>query len=175
MSTKSLVCLIALITLQLSPCLGEYQTFPIWHYNASLDFGGKNVTVETRPITSDLYSTMRSILFRGSSAGDWGSIYLLDSRQPAYSVPMEDTLRSLMISSCKAVRINPGSIGNISGLIAKADARVEHGFGQTCYGGIVQLTSPGPQENTFFVVIGHFTDESLNEAFVKTANIYYTG
>lgn len=175
MSTKALLCLIALITLQLSPCLGEYQTFPIWHYNASLDLGSKNTTVETRPVTSDDYGTVHSLFFRGSSAADWGSIYLIDSRNPSYSVPMEDTLRSLMMPSCKAIRINPGDIGSQRGLVAIGEARVEHGFGQNCYGGIVQLASLGANENTFFVVIGHFTNESLNQRFVKTANINYSG
>lgn len=175
MMAKAIISLFALIMLSACPCMGEYQNFTIWHYNASLDFGGKNVTAETLPVTSNLYSMMYSMRFKGSSDGDWGAIYLLDSRQPNYSVPMEDTLRSYMISSCKAIRIDPGNVGDIKGMIAKGEARVEHGFGQACYGGVVWLPSHGINEHTFFMVIGHFTDESLNENFVKTAKINYTG
>ncbi len=164
-----------MITLFICPCMGEYQSFPIWHYNASLDLGGKNVTVEANPPSSDLYSITYSALLRGNSSSDWGAIYLLDSRKPTYSTPSEDTLRSSMIRSCKAIRIDPGNVGGIKGLIAKGEARVEHGFGQKCYGGIIQLAPHGSNEHTFFMVIGHFKDESLNERLVKTAKIEYVG
>ena len=175
MSAKALVYLIVLITLSICVCQGGYRTFPIWHYNASLDFDGKNLTVETQPAVMNTDSVTNSIFFRGSSTADWGAIYILDTRESDYSVPSEDTLRSLMMPSCKAISINPGNIDGRSGLIAKAEARVEHGFGQNCYGGIIQVTPPGPNELTLFAIIGHFTNESFNEHFVKTAKISYSG
>ncbi len=164
----------ALIMLLAFPCQGAYSIIPIWHYNVSLDFGGKNVTVEQRPAASDINSITRSIFFRGNSTADWGAIYLVNIREPS-NIILEDKLRSMLMPSCKRVQINPGTISGISGFIATADARVEHGFGQRCYGGIVRLAPLGSGELSFFVVIGHFTDESLNAQLVKTARIEYSG
>lgn len=163
----------ALIMLLIFPCQGEYSNISIWHYNAYLDFGGKNVIVEQMPTTSDINSIRHSITFRGDSAADWGAIYLFNFREPLSTV-MEEMLRQLMMPSCKAIRVNSGSIGGASGLIATADARVEHGFGQRCYGGIEVLKSLGTGETNIFAVIGHFTNESLNKQFVKTAMIEYS-
>lgn len=173
MSIKALVGLMALITLLAFPCQGEYSTVSISHYKVSLDFGDKNVTTEQMPTVSDINSIRRAVSFHGDSAADWGTIYLFNYREGTGMV-MEEMLRQLMMPSCKAIRINGGNIGGMGGLIATADARVEHGFGQRCYGGIMELTPMGTGETNIFAVIGHFTNESLNKPFVKNARIVYS-
>ncbi|MBN1236284.1 MAG: hypothetical protein JW999_09600 [Methanotrichaceae archaeon] len=54
-------------------------------------------------------------------------------------------------------------------MVAKANARVKHGFGQRCYGGAAQISSAG--ETRIFAIIAHFQNETLNEHLVRTAII----
>jgi hypothetical protein len=39
------IAVTALVMLLMAPAFGEYQIVPLWNYNISLDFGGKNVTI----------------------------------------------------------------------------------------------------------------------------------
>jgi hypothetical protein len=173
MSFKSLMALVALSIILLIPsALGEYQVFTLWHHNISLDFGEKNITVEPQATTSDINSITRSMIFRGDSADDWGEVYLMNNREPV-SVVLEDRLRRMMMSTTKAIEVDPGTFAGVSGLIAAGDARVEHGFGQRCYGASAIISPPGTGESATLTLIAHFKNESLNEYLVRTARVEY--
>lgn len=174
MSFKALTAVMALSIILLIPsALGEYQVFTLWHHNVSLDFGDKNITVEPQPTTSDINSIMRSMVFRGDSADDWGAAYLLSTRDTV-PVILEDRLRRIMMPTAKAVEVNPGLVAGASGLIAEGDARVEHGFGQRCYGASAIISPPGAGEIVTLTLIGHFKNESLNEHLIRTARVEYS-
>ncbi len=173
MSLKALMSLIALSVILLMPsALGDYQVFSLWHYNVSLDFGGKDITVEPQPSTSDINSITRSIIFRGDEANDWGAVYLMNYREPVPIVP-EDRLRRMMMPTAKAIEVDSGSVAGVEGMIAEGDARVEHGFGQRCYGAIAVISPSGMGEKCILTLIGHFTNESLNRQLIQTARAEY--
>ncbi len=175
MSAKGLIGMVVLGMILLAfNCQGAYQIVPIWKYNVSLDFGGENVTIEQLPTASNINSITRSFMFRGNSTDDWGAIYLFNIREPSRMVP-EDKLRSILMPTCKRIQADHGTISGLKSIIATADARVEHGFGQRCYGGMATLSPLGVGEVQYLAIIGHFTNESLNENLVKTAKITYTG
>jgi len=56
-------------------------------------------------------------------------------------------------------------------MVAEAYARVEHGFGQLCYGGAAQISIADAGETRIFATIAHIQNESLNEHLVRTARI----
>jgi hypothetical protein len=173
MSFKSLMALAALSVILFIPsALGEYQVFPLWHYNVSLDFGAKNITVEPQATTSDINTITRGMIFRGDSADDWGAVYLMNKREPVPTV-LEDMLRRLMKPTTKAVEVDSGLFAGMSGLIAEGDARVEHGFGQRCYGASAIISPPDTGESVTLTLMAHFKNESLNEYLVRTARVEY--
>lgn len=146
----------------------DSRTIELWNYNVTLNGIGQNITFQPMTVSSNVNSIVRSIRFQGESSLDWGAIYLFDHRVPV-SVILEDLLRQIMSSSCKAISSDPGVIGDRGGMVARAYARVEHGFGQLCYGGAVQLSETGGTR--VFAIIAHFQNESLNEQLVRTARI----
>ncbi|HSD56973.1 MAG TPA: hypothetical protein VLB04_02235 [Methanotrichaceae archaeon] len=173
MSFKSLMALAAISIILLIPsAMGDYQVFTLWHHNVSLDFGAKNITVEPQATTSDINSITRGMIFRGDSADDWGAVYLMTKREPVPTV-LEDLLRRLMKPTTKAVEVDSGLFAGVSGLIAAGDARVEHGFGQRCYGAAAIISPPGVGESVTLILIGHFKNESLNEQLIRTARVDY--
>lgn len=161
------------IILLVPSAMGDYQVFPLWHYNISLDFGEKNISIEPLEAASDINSIMRGMIFRGDAADDWGSAYLVTNREPVVVV-LEAKLRELLMPSMKAVRVNPGTVAGVNGLIAYGDARVEHGFGQRCYGASAIISPPDAGESVTFTLIAHFKNESLNEHLAKTVRVDYT-
>lgn len=175
MSLNNVICLAALLAfLLVSQALGGYQTIPFRQYNVSVDFGGKNVSIEPLANRSDSDSTSMSTIFRGSNATDWGAIYLFEyGSTPA--LDLRDRIWKLMKSYCTMPDIDPATIAGQSGFISTGKARVEHGFGkQVCYSGIAPLPTGGTSQRDF-VVMGHFTDAKLNEQFVRTAKIEFVG
>lgn len=173
MSFKALMALAALSIILLIPStLGDYQVFTLWHHNVSLDFGTKNITVEPQATTSDINTITRGMIFRGDSADDWGAVYLMNKREPVPTV-LEDMLRRLMKPTTKAIEVDSGLVAGMSGLIAEGDARVEHGFGQRCYGASAIISPPGVGESVTLTLIGHFKNESLNEQLIRTARVEY--
>ncbi|HWQ19091.1 MAG TPA: hypothetical protein VN455_04880, partial [Methanotrichaceae archaeon] len=133
MRCKSAAFLVSLALLVLaSPALGSMQTYPLWSYNVSLDLGGKNVTVVQQQPYSDMNRMLRSTIFKGDDAYDWGGIYIFEERQGTEKEGPDDLLWGLMKTTCKGVSVNPGTVSGQPGRIAKAYARVEHGFGQQC-------------------------------------------
>lgn len=174
MSIKASVALAAISLILLVPsAMGDYQVFSIWNYNISLDFGEKNISVEPQETKSDLNSITRGMLFRGDAADDWGAAYIITNREPT-AVVLEAKLRSFLMPSAKAIRVNPGTVAGINGLIAYGDARVEHGFGQRCYGASAIISPPDAGESVTFMLLGHFKDESLNEQLVRTVRVDHT-
>ncbi|HWQ19093.1 MAG TPA: hypothetical protein VN455_04890 [Methanotrichaceae archaeon] len=172
MRCKLLALMISLALLILaSPALGSMQKYPLWQYNVSLDLGDKNVTVAPQQTYSELNRVMRSTIFKGDDAYDWGGIYLFEQRQGTERESPADLLFGLMKNTCKAIMIDQGTISGQGGLIAKANARVEHGFGQQCWGGMVSISTDATGTDQLFAIVGHFSNESLNEQFVKTAKI----
>jgi hypothetical protein len=173
MSLKLAIALMIIgMTLLVPEALGDFQSFALWHYNISLDFGNMNITTEPQATTSDINSITRSVIFRGDRAGEWGAAYLTTNRVPD-SVVLEDRLRRLMMPSIKAIEVDEGQFAGAAGLIAAGDARVEHGFGQRCYGGAAVISPPDIGESVTFMLIGHFTNESLNKRLVQTARAKY--
>jgi len=172
MSCKLVALMISLALLILaSPALGSMQSYPLWQYNVSLELGDKNVTVVQQQPYSDLNRVMRSTMFKGDDAYDWGGIYLLEQRQGTQSESPADLLFGLMKQSCKAIMIDQGMVSGQGGLVAKANARVEHGFGQQCWGGLVAISNDAKGTAQLFAIVGHFSNETLNEQFVKTAKL----
>ncbi len=173
MSLKTAIALIAIGLLLLIPqAAGDYQVFTLWHYNLSLDFGDKNITVEPQGTTSDINSVTHSMIFRGDRADDWGAAYLSTNREPV-AVVLEDRLRRLMMPSTKAIEVDGGQFVGKAGFIGSGDARVEHGFGQRCYGGAAIISPPGMGESVAIMLIAHFNNESLNKHLVETARVDY--
>jgi hypothetical protein len=173
MSLKAMMAFLAIsLTLLIPSALGDYQVFTIWHYNLSLDFGGENVTVEPQATTSDINSITRGMIFRGDRADEWGAAYLSTNREPVPTV-LENRLRGLMMPTTKAIEIDAGQFVGTTGLIAAGDARVEHGFGQRCYGGAAIISPKGMGETVTVMLIGHFTNESLNKQLIQTARADY--
>ncbi|HUS76198.1 MAG TPA: hypothetical protein VMY43_09350 [Methanothrix sp.] len=168
MNWKALMVLMALAAIFMPAAEADSRTIALWNYNVTLDGIGQNITVQPMAVSSDVDSIVRSIRFQGESSLDWGTIYLFDHRAPT-SIILEDLLRQIMMPSCKAISADPGTIGDRNGMVAKADARVKHGFGQICYGGAAQISSTG--ETRIFAIIAHFQNETLNEHLVKTARI----
>jgi hypothetical protein len=78
-----------------------------------------------------------------------------------------------MKPTTKAVEVDSGLFAGVSGLIAAGDARVEHGFGQRCYGASAIISPPGVGESVTITLIGHFKNESLNEQLIRTARVDY--
>jgi len=156
----------------LTPAEGAYTNITLWHYNASLDFGGKNVTIGPVSTTSNINSISRSIRIVGDNASDWASVTQYEGRNPT-APGMEEMLWILMKPSCKKVWINKGYMGDRYGLVATGDARVEHGFGQVCYAGMIPLGTGGDGTNQYFAVLAHFLNETLNEQVVRTARVSY--
>jgi hypothetical protein len=154
-----------------SPAPGSVQSYPLGGYNISLDLEGKNVTVDQQQPYMELNKMMHSTIFRGDDAYDWGGIYLFEERKDTQSESPADFLFGLMKQSCKAIMIDQGTVSGMGGLIATADARVEHGFGQKCWGGLVSVPNKATGFGQIFAVVGHFSNESLNEQFVMTARI----
>jgi hypothetical protein len=171
---KSAALLIAIGVLALAaPALGSMQIVPLWQHNVSLDFGGKAVTVEPlAPSSDNINRIMRQTLFRGDNASDWGGIYLFEERQGTELDGPDDLLWGLMKGSCKGVSINPGTVSGQLGRVGKGYARVEHGFGHECWGGIIRINMAATGTTQYFAIIGHFSNESLNQQFVKTAVFY---
>ncbi len=161
---------ICLAVVLISTATADSRTVQLWNYNVTLDGIGENVTFQPMAVSSDTNNIVRSIRFQGESNLDWGAIYLYDHRATT-AVILEDLLRQTMIGSCKAIRADPGMVGNRTGMVAKADARVEHGFGQTCWGGAVMITGGNVGVTRYFVILAHFQNETLNEHLVKTAQI----
>lgn len=153
-----------------APAMGASYVVPLWQYNITLDFGDKVVTAEPQPSASTLSSAFYSTIFRGDEPDDYGSISLYYYETAPIS-SADERLWGSMKSICKPARFpNAGTIGGRSGLITTGDAKVAHGFGQRCYGALVPLPSQG-KSLVELLVIGHFTNETLNEQFVKTAQI----
>lgn len=174
MSIKALIALTAISLILLVPsAMGDYQVYSLWHYKISLDFGAKNITAEPPAATSDINSIVRSMIFRGDGEDDWGLAYLITNREPIATV-LEDRLRVLLKPSTKAIEVGSGTVAGFSGLIASGDARVEHGFGQRCYGAAAIISLPGTGESVTFVLISHFKNESLNEHLVNTVRVDYS-
>jgi hypothetical protein len=168
-SCKFAVILTSLALLVLaSPAPGSVQTYPLWSYSVSLDFGGKNVTVVPQQAYTDLNRVMRSTIFKGDDAYDWGGIYLFEQRQGTEREGPDDLLWGLMKNSCKGISVNPGTISGQPGRVAKAYGRVDHGFGQECWGGILEINLAATGTSQYFAIVGHFSNETLNEQFVKT-------
>jgi hypothetical protein len=168
MNWKALVFLMALAAILMPAAQADSRTIALWNYNVTLDGIGRNITVSPMTLSSDVNSIVRSIRFQGESSQDWGAIYLFDHRAQIDLV-LEDILRQIMMPSCKAVSADPGMVGDRSGMVARAYARVEHGFGQLCYAGAVPLSGTGGTR--VFAIIAHFQNESLNEHLVRTARI----
>lgn len=169
MKIEYLVVVLA-ISILAAPALGASQVVPLWQYNVTLDFGDKVVTAEPQPPTSTLSSASYSTIFRGDDPSDYGSISLYFYETAPISTA-DERLWGTMKAICRPARFpNAGTIGDRSGLMTTGDAKVAHGFGQRCYGALVPLTSQG-KSLVEFLVIGHFTNETLNEQFVKTARI----
>jgi len=160
----------ALCTVILPEALAYNQTIALWNYNVTLEGLDQNVTFQPMTVSSSVNSIVRSVRFQGDSNQDWGAVYLFERRNPS-GVILEDLLRQIMISSCKAVSADPGTIGDLNGMVATAYARVEHGFGQLCYGGAAFISGKTTGVTTTFAVVGHFQNETLNEHLVKTARI----
>jgi hypothetical protein len=172
MKLSALMAVFALAGVLISSAAAENRTIELWNYNVTLDGIGENVTFQPMTASSDVNSIVRSIRFQGQSALDWGVLSLYEHRNPS-NIILEDLLRQVMIGSCKAIRANPGSVGNISGMVASADARVEHGFGQKCWGGAVQAPGGETGVTKAFTILAHFRNETLNEHLVKTARIVH--
>jgi hypothetical protein len=168
MNWKAVMVLMALAAIFIPAAEADNRTIALWDYNVTLDGIGQNITVQPMTVSSDVNSIVRSIRFQGESSLDWGTIYLFDHRVPDRII-LENLLRQIMSSSCKAISADPDTIGDRSGMVAKAYARVEHGFGQLCYGGAVQLSETGGTR--VFAIIAHFQNESLNEQLVRMALI----
>ena len=170
MNWRALI-MVAALCAAILPEAGAYsQTVALYNYNVTLDGLYQNVTFQPMAVSSNVNSIARSVRFQGESNQDWGAVYLFEHRNPS-SVILEDLLRQLMISSCKAVSADPGRIGDLSGMVAKAYARVEHGFGQLCYGGAAFISGKTTGVTTTFAIVAHFQNESLNEHLVRTARI----
>ena len=168
MNWKALMVLMALAAIFIPAAEADSQTIALWNYAVTLDGIGQNITVQPMTVSSDVNGIARSIRFQGKSSQDWGAICLFD-HCAASGIILEETLRQVMLPSCKAISADPGTIGERSGVVAKAYARVKRGFGQLCYGGAVQLSETGGTR--VFAIIAHFQNESLNEHLVKTAQI----
>ena len=169
MNWKALMILMALAAIFIIPAVeADSQTIALWNYAVTLDGIGQDIMVQPMTVSSDVNGIARSIHFQGESNQDWGAIYLFD-HFAASGIILEETLRQVMMPSCKAISADPGTIGERSGVVAKAYARVKRGFGQLCYGGAVQLSETGGTR--VFAIIAHFQNESLNEHLVKTAHI----
>ncbi|NYT02167.1 MAG: hypothetical protein GKC10_05360 [Methanosarcinales archaeon] len=169
---KAAYVLVAIGLMALIPAQGAYTNITLWHYNASLDFGEKHITIGPMAVSSDTNSISRSIRITGDNASDWASVTQYEGRNPT-APGMEEMLWILMKPSCKRVWINEDYVGDRYGLVATGDARVEHGFGQVCYGGMVPLTTGGEGTNQYFAIIAHFLNETLNEQVVRTARLSY--
>ncbi len=60
-------------------------------------------------------------------------------------------------------------------MVATGSARAERGFGQECYGGATILRGVGNAEAFIFMIMGHFTNETLNQGLVKNVRTEYVG
>jgi hypothetical protein len=120
------------------------------------------------PQVSDLNMVRRSTIIRVISPEDWGGIYLMENRDQ-FAPVMEGNLWGLMHPICKGVISKQGYIGGRGGMVATGSPRVKHGFGQGCYGGATILSNVGNAEVFTFMILGHFTNETLNKDFVKNA------
>ena len=165
---KTVMVLMAFAAIFIPAAEADNRTITLWNYVVTLDGIGQNITVQPMTVSSDVNGIVRSIRFHGESSLDWGMIYLVDNSVPD-SIILEDLLHQIMISSCKAISADPGTIGEQSGVVARAYARVKRGFGQLCYGGAVPLSETGGTR--IFAIIAHFQNESLNEQLVRTARI----
>lgn len=154
--------------------IAQNETYTFWHYNISLDIGDQNVTVEPMTSSSDINSISRHTILRGDSPGDYAALYMFESRA-GKGVGMEEQMWYMMKPICKAVRTREGAVGDRAGIIATGDARVDHGFGQKCYAGMVALSESGTGSTQYLAVLGHFLNETLNEHLVRTARIQYVG
>jgi hypothetical protein len=168
MNWKALMILMAFAAIFMPAAEADSRMIALWNYNVTLDGIGQNITVQPMTVSSDVNSIVRSIRFQGESSQDWGAIYLFDHRAQR-GIILEDLLRQIMMPSCKAVSADPGKIGDRTGMMAKAYARVNRGFGQLCYGGAVQLSETGGTR--VFAIVAHFQNESLNEHLVRAARI----
>lgn len=164
------LAIMLVLSILAAPALGAPQVVPLGQYNVTLDLGDKAVTAEPKPSASTLSSEIHSTVFRGDGPSDYGTISLYYYETAPISTA-DERLWGTMKAICRPVRFpNAGTIGDRSGLITTGDAMVAHGFGQRCYGALVPLPSQG-KSLVEFLVIGHFTNETLNEQFVKTARI----
>jgi hypothetical protein len=168
----SLIILVSLLMVVTSA--GDIVTTKLWNYNVTLDFGDQIVTVDLRPQVSDLNMVQRSTIFRGNGPDDWGGIYLMENMDQSVPV-LEGNLWGLMHPLCKGVISKQGYIGVMDGMVATGSSRVEHGFGQECYGGATILSDVDNSEVFTFMILGHFTNETLNQDFVKNVRIEYVG
>jgi hypothetical protein len=170
---KDIALYLSLLTIALmaSPALGSYLDVPLGTYNVSLDLGGKAVSVENQPVSD---SVTRSVKFVGGDAGDWGLVQLSEYTTSTSAGSPADRLFQYMKSVCKPAHLpDAGTIDGRPALVSYGDARVEHGFGQRCYGAIVPLDDQGVSRE--IMILGHFSDEAVNKQFVYGAKIVYAG
>lgn len=168
-----LILSISLVALAM-PALGSYQVLPLGNYNVSLDFGGKDVIVNSPSASSNLNTLTRSIFIQGANKTDYAIISIYEYQTPQ-TFDLKDRLWKLMKSYCTMVDIDPAKISSIDGFMATGYARVLHGFGkQVCYGGIAALPS-GAVAQRDFAILAHFDNKTLNEQLVKTVHVEYVG
>jgi len=172
MKLPALMAIAALAGALAASAAAENMTVELWNYNVTLYGIGENVTAQPMTVSSDTNSIVRSIRFQGQSGRTGELISLYEHRNPS-SIILEDLLRQAMMGSCKAIRANPGRVGDLSGMVASADARVEHGFGQRCWGGAVMAPGGESGVSRAFTILAHFRNETMNEHLVKTARIVH--
>lgn len=130
--------------------------------------------MDHQPQVSDLNIVQRSIIFSRSGHNDYGGIQLLENMDQSTHV-LEDNLWGRMHSTCKGVISKQGYIGGRNGKVATGRASAERGFGQECYGGATILSDVGNAEAFTFMILGHLTNETLNQGLVKNVRIEYVG
>ncbi len=148
------------------------QIYSLGNYNITLELGEKVISMEPQPSSSDLNQVTRSLRLIGDDPLDWGGIYLFQERA-GFALNPDQRLWELMKPFCKAVWVEDGFVGGQRAVVARGEARLEHGFGWICRAGLVPMGMGG--SSTSLAIVGHFRNETLNAEILRTARIEYSG
>lgn len=161
------------LALAISPAMGYCFTVPIGQYNITLNMGDEDVTIIPQPTRSDMDSLTRSVKLQGAEESDWGMVYIFEYQSDT-GLDLQDNLRGLLKVYCTFPDVDSGIVAGMGGAVGTGTARVVHGFGkQECYAGAASLPGGGARRD--IALLGHFTNQTINEQFVSDAKVVYVG